>query len=331
MTVQITVVGLGKMGTSIGLGLAAHTNQVSRVGHDREPLTAREAQGKGAFDQIHFNLPNAVKNADIVILAEPVDEIEETLRFITQDLKPGAVVLNTAPIHSAFFRWAHEVMPAERYFLSFTPIINAIYLEETKNGVGGAHVDLFKDSLVIISNPPGMEGNAIKLATDLASMLGCSPYFADPLEADGLLAAAEILPGLVAAALVNTTMQQPGWSESRKIAGHSYTAGTEPVNHLTETKKYGAAARLNHENVVRMLDFYIFELQTLRTAILQDDDNGLHIWLEKAFKGRSSWLNERYSAAWNHNPMTGQLPTSGEVMGRLIGLGRKKDKSKFSK
>jgi prephenate dehydrogenase len=41
MTVQITIVGLGQVGTSIGLALAAHTNQVSRVGHDREPLTAR--------------------------------------------------------------------------------------------------------------------------------------------------------------------------------------------------------------------------------------------------------------------------------------------------
>jgi prephenate dehydrogenase len=331
MTVQITIVGLGQVGTSIGLALAAHTNQVSRVGHDREPLTAREAQRKGALDQIHFNLPNAVKNADVVILAEPVDEIEETLRFITQDLKPGAVVLNTAPIHSAFNQWAREVMPAERYFLSFSPVISASYLEETRNGVGGAHADLFKDSLVIISNPPGMESNAIKLATDLVSMLGSSPFFADPLEVDGLLAATEILPELVAAALVNTTIQQPGWSEARKIAGHSYAAVTEPVNHLTEAKKYGAAARLNRENVVRMLDFYIAELQTLRANLTQDDDMGLHTWLDNAFKRRSSWLNERYSATWNRNTYADQLPTSGQVIGRLIGLGRKKDTRKLSK
>ena len=36
MPVQITIIGLGQIGASIGLALAAHKDKVTTVGHDKE-------------------------------------------------------------------------------------------------------------------------------------------------------------------------------------------------------------------------------------------------------------------------------------------------------
>ncbi len=84
MTIQITIIGLGQIGTSIGLCLSGDKN-FRRVGHDRELEFARTAEKMGALDKVDLNLPHSVRDADIVILSIPVDQIQETLEYITQD------------------------------------------------------------------------------------------------------------------------------------------------------------------------------------------------------------------------------------------------------
>ena len=47
-------------------------------------------------------------------------------------------------------------------------------------GIDAAHADLFKNSLMIITSPPGADADALKLAADLAVLVGSIPFFADP-------------------------------------------------------------------------------------------------------------------------------------------------------
>ena len=72
MTVQITIIGLGQVGASMGLALKAHNLDVRIVGHDKEIETAKEAHKLGAVDDVKYNLPASVREAKIVILAVPL-------------------------------------------------------------------------------------------------------------------------------------------------------------------------------------------------------------------------------------------------------------------
>ena len=90
MTVQLTIIGLGQIGTSVGLALAEESERIFRLGHDRELGAARRAEKMGALDKVSINLHSAVEEADLVLLALPVDQIKETLEFIREDLKPAA-------------------------------------------------------------------------------------------------------------------------------------------------------------------------------------------------------------------------------------------------
>ena len=82
MSVQITIVGLGQIGSSIGLALKAHEVDAQRVGHDKDPQAAKESQRIGAVDDVKYNLPASVREAKIVILALPLAEVRETLKII---------------------------------------------------------------------------------------------------------------------------------------------------------------------------------------------------------------------------------------------------------
>ena len=132
MTVQVTIIGLGQIGTSIGLALAEHTDLVRRIGHDKDHSVARAAEKLGALDEVKINLPDSVREADIVLLSLPVSEIRETLEVIAQDLKEGAVVMDTAPVKGSVTQWAKELLPSERFYVSLVPVINPEYLHEAE-------------------------------------------------------------------------------------------------------------------------------------------------------------------------------------------------------
>lgn len=325
MAVNITIIGLGQIGTSVGLALADQTELVYRLGHDRELGKARKAEKMGALDKVSLNLPSAVRDADLVLLALPVDQIKDTLEVMKEDLKEGVVVMDTGPVKQVVAAWVSEILPPERYYVGLTPVLNPVYLHDIDSGLEAAHPDLFRDGLMGIVSPPGTPSEAIKLAADLTRLLGASPLFADPVEMDGLVAATHILPQLIAAGLLNATVDQPGWQEGRKIAGRSYADVSAPVMYPTEPKTLTTAAMLNKENVVRVLDSAVASLNTMRKDLLNEDAQTLEERLNRARQGRQTWLHGRLAADWAaEETTTVEAPTASEVFGRFIGSGRKK-------
>jgi prephenate dehydrogenase len=324
MTVQITILGLGQVGTSIGLALANKKEAIVRVGNDRDPGIARRSQKMGAVDQIQFNLPSAVSKADAVILCLPVDEIKNTLEVIVKDLKEGCVLIDTSPVKVGVAAWASQLLPKERFFVTMTPSLNPAYLEESAHGIDAAHADLFQNSLMAITSLPDTQADALKLATDLATLLGATPFFTDPYESDGLLAAVHLLPHLLAAALVEATTSQPGWGEARKMAGQAYARVSYPLLEPLETEFFGQAALLNKANTVRVLDNAIAALQGLRKAVADENEDELTRRIRAAVEARAVWQVQRQKGDWGMMVTSGEpLPTSGDILGRLIGWNRK--------
>jgi prephenate dehydrogenase len=325
MVVQITIVGLGQIGTSVGLALADQSELLYRLGHDRDRGTARRAEKMGALDKTSRNLPSAVREADMVLLALPVDQIQETLEVIKDDLKESAVVMDTGPVKQVVASWAAELLPPDRYYVGLTPVLNPVYLHNIDSGTEAAHPDLFKDGLIGIVSPPGVPSEAIKLAADLTRLLGASPLFADPLEMDGLMAATHIMPQLIAAGLLNATVDQPGWHEGRKIAGRSYAEVSAPVMYPTEPKTLTTAAMLSRENVMRVLDSAVASINAIRNDLYNEDTQSLEERLNRARQGRQAWLQGRLTANWAaEETTTVEASTASQVFGRIIGTGRKK-------
>ena len=143
-TVEITIIGLGQIGASIGLALAEQKATIHRVGVDYDQDNTRAANKMGALDQAVNNIPSAVRKADLVILALPVDQVQETLKLIANELHPGAVVMNTSPVRVAIEQWAKEIMLPGRYYISITPTLNPACLPGNITGVESARADLLK-------------------------------------------------------------------------------------------------------------------------------------------------------------------------------------------
>jgi prephenate dehydrogenase len=298
MSVQITIVGLGQIGSSIGLALKAHGVSVHRVGHDKDSQAAKEAQKIGAVDDVKYNLPASIREAKIVILALPLSAIRETLEMIAPDLQEGTLLLDTAPAKSTVAAWAKELLPPGRFYIGLTPAINPEYLHGTEFGVKAARADLFEHGLMVVNAPYGTPANVFNLAMELVHLMGAMPLLMDTLEADGIFSAMHVLPQLAAAALLDATLDKPGWQEARKLAGRPYASVTAGVAYHDDVDSLGETALENRENIVRLLNNYISALIRLRDDIDASDRGAVTARLEEALQGRTRWFDERIAAEW---------------------------------
>lgn len=330
MAIQITILGLGRVGTSLGLALSQSGSKdlFVLVGSDRDPDVGRRAQKLGAVDKVVFNIPAAVEPADVVLLDLPVDEIRSTLETIAPLLKAGAVVLDTSTAPGKVSAWAQELLPPDdRYFLTFTPTTNPLLLLEPAAGIDAARQDLFKNSLVLITSLPGTDESALTLAESLAKLAGATTMIADAAEADGLLASSHLLPEILAAALVNATADQPGWREAQKVAGPAFARVSEPLVHLDALKLFGQSTLHNAENSVRVIDNLIAELTQVREVLAARDEQGVHDWFERARAARSEWWSRRADAKWDEADGKSASPNFGSALGRLFGIRPRNEKN----
>jgi prephenate dehydrogenase len=298
MSVQITIVGLGQIGSSIGLALKAHEVNVHRVGHDKDPQAAKEAQKAGAVDDVKYNLPASIREAKIVILALPLSAMRETLEIIAPDLQEGTLVLDMAPAKATVAAWAKELLPPGRFYIGLTPAINPEYLHGTEFGVKAARADLFEHGLMVVNAPLGTPGNVFNLAMEFVQLVGARPLLMDTTEADGVFSAMHVLPQLAAAALLDATVDRPGWQEARKLAGRPYATVTAGMAYHDDVESLQVTALGNRENVVRLLNVYIASLIRLRDEIDANDRESVNVSLEDALQGRIRWFDERIAADW---------------------------------
>lgn len=322
--IKLAIIGLGQIGSSIGLALGEQKKSIARVGHDIEPGIAGRSKAMGAVDRTEFNIHSAVSGANLVLLALPMDQVQETLRLIAEDLQDGAVVMDTAPVKEMVVDWVDQVLPEGRYYIGLAPVINPAYLTEPTSGIEAAHADLFQKGLMAIITPLRTCPEAIDLAADLTRLLGATPFFVDTSEIDGLMAATHLLPQLLSAVLLDITTNQPGWREAQKIAGRPFSNMGIPVTQTTP-ESFSAALTLNSQNMIRFIDNAIDALQNVRQDILEQNRENILKFIKQARENFDFWRINRQKGDWSSAELRSSepLPTAGDVFGHMIGLRRK--------
>jgi prephenate dehydrogenase len=319
MPVQITIIGLGQIGASVGLALKARGASVTIVGHDKDTRAAKAAQEAGAVDTRKYNVPDSVRDARIVILAVPFADVRETLEVIAPDLQEGTLVLDTALSKGTVAAWAKDLLPQGRFYVGLFPAIHPDKLHGIDYGVAAASADLFEKSVTVVTAPYGTPENVFKLTTDFISLLGSLPLLMDTAEADGLLGKVQVLPQLAAAALLDATLDQPGWQEAKKLAGRPYATVTSGLAYHDDALSLRDAALENRETMVRLLNSYISSLIQMRDEIEEADRDALGTRLDNAWSGRIRWFEERVDADWlNKEAQKIDAPSFGSRVNQML-------------
>jgi prephenate dehydrogenase len=304
---RITIVGLGLVGASIGLALRQAEVASAVVGHDKDSGVNTRAKKLGAVDQTNWRLIPACENADLVILATPLGGIEPTLSAIASDLREGCVVVDTASLKRPVVDWADEILPDGVHFVGGDPIIRGPV--EGEGGIESASADLFRNGLFCLTPSIKADPGAVKLVVDLVTILGAEPLFLDPLEHDGLLAAVDHLPSLLALAQMGAVTGQPAWRELRKVAGPSFENATRPM--VADPADQSDLCIENRENIVRWIDLFTSSLASLRSSLVESDSEALAQRFAEALKERDEWSQLRAKGQWAEGAQVDMPPKQG--------------------
>lgn len=314
---RVTIVGLGCVGSSIGLALRQREPSLEVMGHDIEREHARQATQMGAVSKTHWNLPAACEGAGLVILALPLPAVRDTLAVLGPHLEEGCVVTDTAALKAPVLEWARQHLPSRVRFVTGVPIPGpAVDEREVLAGPEAARAELFDRGLYCITPVHDTDSQAVTTLLWLAQALGARPLFLDPLEYDGLQAGMGDLPGLIAVALLQATVDSPGWADMRKVAGYDFATLTELT--MTDPEGRRATALLNRDNLLRRLDMFMEQVGRIRQWLVESDEQALESAYAHAAEGRARWLQERARGVWGEVPESAEIPTAGEQMAQML-------------
>jgi prephenate dehydrogenase len=277
---RVTILGTGYIGTSLGLALKAHRPDLEIVGHDREYARAGEAKKLGAIDRADWNIPSALEGAGLVIIATPIGELERLLSQISDFLKPGCVVTDTATLKAPVLGWADQYLRGVNY-VSGHPITG----DETPNRRPAASIFVNRTYCVVPS--PDASDDAVDQLTRLATAIGAKPLFMDPAEHDSYIATVDQLPGLLASTLMSFASKNPAWRDGQRLAGHVF--GTATAMALDEPADRRVALLANRELLLQALSSLQDELADVARLVETGSVDELQKRLEHARDERASW------------------------------------------
>lgn len=311
----ITIVGLGLVGTSIGLALRqAKQDEFDLIGHDKDFGRARDVRKRGAVNKLDWNLVGACEKADMIIVATPLEGVRETLEVTAKHLKEGCVVMDTANLKGPVMGWAKTYLPDSVSFIGTNPIVSP-----AGQGVEAATPDLFQNALWCMFPAANATPGAVKMVSDMIQLLGARPFFLDPFEHDGLVAGVEHLPLVLSAALLRITCGQVTWQELRRVAGVAYESATELPS--TDAGFYRDILLHNRDNVLRWLDLYVEEMRFFKELIASSDAGVLARVFDKAIDARILWLAQRKEGYPEEVREDMELPTMGSFLSNFLGFG----------
>ncbi|MGE3910519.1 MAG: prephenate dehydrogenase [Chloroflexota bacterium] len=262
---QVTIIGTGLLGSSLGLALKRMNPAPRVIGCDLDGSARREASSKKAVDRATGNMVEAVRDSDLVIIATPVRAIELVLRDIAPALSPGTVVTDTGSTKRQILEWAAQYLPANVSFVGGHPMTG-----RNTAGTGGATADLFQNAVYCVSSPPSADAKAVENIVKMVEAIGSTPYFVEADEHDGLVASISHLPYLVSTTVMRIAAADRGWREAKTIAAGGFATAT----HLTDgdPRMYADICLTNKEQVSRQITRMIEDLEDLRTVIERGDE-----------------------------------------------------------
>lgn len=192
---KVAIVGLGLIGGSIAKAIKKYHLASSLWGLAHTSLSLNKIKKLSLFDRLTLNLEEAVRGAELVILAVPTLAIREYIVKLSGKLSDKSLVIDVGSVKKPIVKAGSKFLKSK--FVGTHPLSGS-----EKKGINEARADLFKNSLVIIV-PSRHKTNTQRAALFWRS-LGAKVEFVGAEKHDKIMAFTSHLPHLIAFSLLES-------------------------------------------------------------------------------------------------------------------------------
>lgn len=278
---RVAIVGLGLIGSSIGLALHNAKAAQQVVGYDSNKHVAHHARKSGAIDQSCPLLADAIRGSEFIILATPINSIRSCFQDIATIASPGTVITDVASTKAQIISWAEEYLPTSLFFVGGHPLLNKDIYKD-----GPASALLFRSCVYCLTPTKQTASIALDKVMQLIELLDARVRFLEPLEHDGLVAGVNHLPFVLSAVLMNTVAESLSWADAEIVADKSMYNMTHMT--INDPEVYRDICLTNSEALSRWLGAYIHELSAFLDQLILHDSNLIQAFT-KSKKFHEQW------------------------------------------
>jgi cyclohexadieny/prephenate dehydrogenase len=273
---QITIIGVGLIGGSVGLAAKARGVAGRILGVDREIGNVNRAINREAIDSGTTDLAEGVRDSGMVVVCVPVDQIADLILKSANHCYSGTLFTDGGSTkHNVVTRVAGK-LPSGIEYIPAHPLAGS-----EKPGVENAHADLFVNRTTVITPIPGTSEESVERVAKFWQLLGSTLAFMPSEDHDRALAVTSHLPHAVAAAVAGATpidllsLTAGGFRDVTRIA-----AG--------DPRTWAAIFQANRQSVLPALAAFTDRLSEFQKLLEAGDGAGLVRWLIEAKQVRDA-------------------------------------------
>ncbi|HEV7157175.1 MAG TPA: prephenate/arogenate dehydrogenase family protein [Caulobacteraceae bacterium] len=271
---RLAVIGAGLIGSSM-VRAARTRGAVGEIAvSDANPKVLERVRQLGLADQVTADPGEAVRGADLVVLAVPPLAIGEVAARIAADLADGAILTDVGSVKGAVAEAFAKVVPARVFAIPGHPIAGT-----EQSGPDAGYATLFAHRWTILTPQPRQDApykDAVARLTAFWEALGAHVEIMDERHHDLVLAVTSHLPHLIAYNIVGTAADLETVTRGEVI---KYSAGgfrdftriaaSDPV-------MWRDVFLANRDAVLEILGRFTEDLQALSRAIRWGEGDKLH-------------------------------------------------------
>ena len=280
---RVAVLGVGLIGGSFAAALKRAAAVQAVVGYDRDGATLQRAVELGVIDSAADSVTEAVRGADLVMVAVPVRSLGPVLHDVSLALDGNAVVTDAGSTKADAMRTARDEL-RERYprFVAGHPIAG----RET-SGVEAASAELFRGARVVLTPDAGTLPEAIDVVRGAWEAGGARVSTMTGDLHDRIFAAVSHLPHLLSFALVSELAEREDAQQLFGFAAGGFRDFTRIA--ASSHEMWRDIALQNREALLAELDRFGVRLAVFRELIEKGDGPGLLRLMAEARSARTAW------------------------------------------
>ena len=260
---KLAVVGLGLIGGSMALDLKAR-NFVSEVlGVDQNEVHTKEALKLGLVDRI-TTLEEACKEADLIILATPVNVLSSLLPKVLDLIQPYGTVTDVGSTKAKITE-SIKNHPKRKQFVPSHPMAGTEF-----SGPQAAHLGLFKDKATIICDSNDSGAEHLQKVIEMYQQLEMRVLYMNSKEHDLHAAYVSHLSHISSFVLANTVLDK---EKNVNAIFDLASAGFESTVRLAKSSPdmWAPIFEQNHDHIVEALGAYIDHLKIFQQTLAAKD------------------------------------------------------------
>lgn len=259
---QLTILAPGLLGGSVARAARTHGVASRIVLWARRPESRLQLREQPWCDAVADTANEAVRGAQLVVLAAPVDQIVPLARQIAPDLSPGTLVTDVGSVKGEIARLGHAAVAPHAHFVGAHPMAGS-----EKTGWEHSTADLFQHRTCFVTPLADTPLAATAAVVGFWHALGSQVVTVAPDQHDEIVAHISHLPQVIASSLCGfLAKKNPAW---RNFAGGGLRDTTRIA--ASDPHIWRAILEQNRDEVLRALTGFEDELHGLRTALANRD------------------------------------------------------------